>query len=143
MAEVQFTVTFKLLTCADCGIQFAVPEWWATERRRDHRDWYCPNGHTLHFPEESDIERLEREKRETQARLNEEQHLRLVVERERDKAIRAKKRMETRVSRGVCLCCNRTFDNLARHMESKHKQLIPGGNTPRQLAGGASQGVVQ
>jgi len=29
-------------------------------------------------------------------------------------------RLKKRVAKGVCPCCNRTFRDLARHMESKH-----------------------
>jgi hypothetical protein len=28
--------------------------------------------------------------------------------------------MRKRIQSGVCPCCNRTFENLGRHMKSKH-----------------------
>jgi len=116
------------ICCCECGIEFHVPKDWERERRRDHQKFCCPNGHGLSFKGESDIEKAQREAHQAQARANEEQHLRLVAERERDKAVEAKKRIEKRVSRGVCPCCNRTFQNLQRHMKSKHsaEMLLPG-----------------
>ncbi len=140
MSEVVMEVRLSLLSCAICGMQFAVPLWWEMERRRDHGGWYCPNGHNRCFPAESDLERLQREKREaeqrTQARINEEVHARLVAERERDKAIKDKRRIERRISKGVCPCCNRTFEDLSRHMSAKHKgyALLPG-QDPKLLTG--------
>ncbi|MFB3077027.1 MAG: hypothetical protein ACE1Y4_03380 [Lysobacterales bacterium] len=33
-------------------------------------------------------------------------------------------RIKNRVARGVCPCCNRSFTNLHRHMESKHPNYL-------------------
>lgn len=116
------------LTCGKCGIAFSVPDAWLQNRKRDHESFWCPNGDCRHFPGESDIEKAKREAREAQARVNQEQHLRLVAEKQRDDAYRKRDRLERRVARGVCVCCNRTFGNLARHMKTKHakEMLLPG-----------------
>jgi hypothetical protein len=42
------------------------------------------------------------------------------AEQARLKAERKTKRIEKRIHAGVCPCCNRTFQNLARHMNTKH-----------------------
>lgn len=34
-----------------------------------------------------------------------------------------KTRIKNRVKNGVCPCCNRTFENLARHMQAKHSDF--------------------
>ena len=125
MSIVTMSVTLELLTCNNCAMQFAVPNLFIVERRRDHATFYCPSGHHLYYPEESDIARVEREKREAvnrlQAALNEKEHLLLVREKECDAAMRAKRCIESRISKGVCPCCNRTFGDLAKHIDSKHK----------------------
>lgn len=113
----------KDVDCIHCGIIFGVPDLWDVNRRRDHASFYCPNGHGQHYTGESDIEKANRLAREAQAEVNRERHLRLVVERERDKAVLQRKRIEKRIAAGVCICCGRTFENLARHMKSKHKNL--------------------
>ncbi len=41
-----------------------------------------------------------------------------------EKAERKTKRLMRRVSAGVCPCCNRTFSDLARHMKTKHENVV-------------------
>lgn len=54
-------------TCAaqGCGVTFWVSEAFGDRRRKDKWSFYCPNGHSLSYPGESDeakIARLQREK---------------------------------------------------------------------------------
>jgi hypothetical protein len=42
------------------------------------------------------------------------------AERRRRAEKAAKTKIKNRVAKGVCPCCNRTFQNLADHMKSKH-----------------------
>jgi hypothetical protein len=41
----------------------------------------------------------------------------------REKAERKLRKIERKVSGGVCPCCNRTFVALARHMKTKHPEF--------------------
>lgn len=115
------TVTVQMtdMGCGECGIQFSVPETWRAEKQRTGRGWCCPNGHWSVYCE-SDADRARRalaEERQrhanTLARLNEAE----AAERNAQSEI---KRMKKRASAGVCPCCNRTFQQLARHMKMKH-----------------------
>jgi hypothetical protein len=36
--------------CAACGIEFQITKVLYARRKKDHRSFYCPNGHTLHYP---------------------------------------------------------------------------------------------
>lgn len=142
MNEVAFQIFLVTQTCchSSCGILFAVPKTWNDERRRDHSSFYCPNGHIQSYLGESDVEKAYRLRAETertmQAKVNEARHAQLVAESERDKAIKAKRRIERRISKGVCACCNRTFADLQRHMATKHKDYgLQPGNSPKQLTG--------
>ena len=58
--------------------------------------------------------------RERQVREAAEQRA-LRMQGERDQVAKAHKRMRTRVMNGVCPCCNRTFQNLLRHMQTEHQ----------------------
>lgn len=112
-------------TCCVCGIIYGVPEVWIAARRELKDRFYCPNGHGQCFTK-STADRLREEKealgRRLQAELNTANHLRLVAEKEL-KAERTKRRkIEKRISAGVCPCCNRTFEDLHRHMQTKHKE---------------------
>ena len=113
------TVDMTDMTCGECGIQFAVPEGWRIEKQNTGRGWHCPNGHArvyLESDEQKAMKALEEEKRRhssTLARLNE-------AKAAEHKAQAEMKRMKKRASVGLCPCCNRTFQQLARHMNTKH-----------------------
>lgn len=112
-------VTWEATICANCSMNFAVPVDWISERRRTGNAFFCPNGHSLSFKETSEKilkKRLEAKEAE--------------LTRERERTKRAQRqvsagrgqitRIKNRVSNGVCPCCNRTFQNLLRHMGTQH-----------------------
>jgi len=118
-----------VMVCSECGVLYAIPERMrATAERRGGFTlmWHCPNGHELGYGE-NQAEKLERQL-DTERRRS----ARLVAERDQAEAhARAQKgratrfkndrdRERRRVAAGVCPCCNRTFQNLARHMATKH-----------------------
>jgi DNA repair exonuclease SbcCD ATPase subunit len=97
------------------------------ERRRDHKSFFCPMGHSLYFGGESDVETLKKQlKRERQAA----DQLRAEVTYERDqreateRSLRGTRaaltRTKNRIAAGVCPCCSRSFQNLSEHMANKH-----------------------
>ena len=53
----------KSVACAKCGVEFGLTDAMEHARREDHAWFYCPNGHSQHFPgrtaEEKRIEELE------------------------------------------------------------------------------------
>ena len=109
------------MVCGQCGIIFSVPEYWRSEKQRTGYSWYCPNGHCRVYTE-SDTEKyrklLQEEKdrhAKTLSRLNE-------AEAAEQKTTKELNRVKKRVHAGVCPCCNRTFQQLARHMKAKHPE---------------------
>src|SRR5690606_31780949 len=52
------TLTFQPVTCANCRVAFALEEDYRKDRLRDHRTFYCPNGHSNYYPGRSDLEQL-------------------------------------------------------------------------------------
>jgi len=69
--------------------------------------------------------KAERESRARERASNDQYEARLRDERDsyKNKARAqkaAKTRLKNRVAAGVCPCCNRTFQNLARHMDHQH-----------------------
>ena len=115
------TQTFERLTCANCGIAFAMPSLFVDKRREHHNTFYCPNGHTQYFPAETDAERYKRELDAERERHTRTLNRLNTAERAQRKAEKKLKR----VHRGVCPCCNRTFENLARHIATKHPEHAP------------------
>lgn len=119
-------------TCCRCKTKFGISSELyiaATERRGPNGiQFYCPHGHTLHYVEgETDAEKLRRERDRLAQEVAYQDDMRR-KERERGDAFKrsaraykgAATRLKNRAKAGVCPCCNRTFQNLARHMKSQH-----------------------
>jgi hypothetical protein len=129
MNDVLLQVTLRTQTCcySDCGIVFAVPLPWDDQRRRDHKWFYCPNGHKQQYTSKS-VEEKAREEAESakrnaeywENRMRAEVASHLKTERSRRATAGHLHRMKARVGHGVCPCCNRTFANLVRHMNGQH-----------------------
>lgn len=125
---------FEFITCTGdrCGITFAVEDGFVQARRSDRQTFYCPNGHPRWYPGQTPEQTIAKLKAElTHARdqnAAETRSLRTRVESERrtkiaykGQATKLRKKIE-RVEAGVCPHCNRSFQNLARHMVSQHSQ---------------------
>lgn len=141
MAATTEGITFKhaektgleIRVCPTCGITYALPERVVQDRRERGGNWYCPNGHSLSFTE-TEADRLRKEARRLETKLAAEK---TNVEWWRKRTDEARKETEhqearangykgaltkvkKRVGNGVCPCCNRSFADLGRHMETKH-----------------------
>lgn len=124
----------KIMTCPCCGITYAIPaRLQENAYARGNREivWYCPNGHQLGYNGQSEDEKIA-EQLNQQLRLERERTARLAAQNDQARAeARAQKGRATRfkndrdrergrVAAGVCPCCNRTFQDLARHMAGQH-----------------------
>lgn len=118
--------SLTVVSCYTCGIRYAIPTSLYRSAHRYHagtaNGWWlcCPLGHTWGYTGESEEEKLRR-----QLRVERDRSGRLASDLDQTKAsLRAQKgattRIRRRVANGVCPCCNRSFKDLARHMESKH-----------------------
>jgi hypothetical protein len=107
-----------LMCCGECGIAFAIPDNFYTERResRPLLQWFCPNGHPRVF-KESEADRLRRERDRLTQQLAEKNDA--IAERDRKL-----KRLAKRAAAGTCPCCQRTFSNMTRHMKTKHPEMV-------------------
>lgn len=118
--DTQTTVQIKAIWCdhpGGCGIAYGLPEGFIEARRKDHKTWYCPNGCKAHYPAgKTDEQKLkDAEARETALRdqlaaaVHDAENVRKTLLRDRQ-----------RFANGVCPCCNRSFENVARHMRGEH-----------------------
>lgn len=127
----QFDIELASETCcnAECGITFAMPRTFQMCMRETKNNFFCPRGHPQHYFGKSPLD-------EEKARV-EMLRKQLAWANEREAAERASKqralrkatalkgvvtRTKARVGNGVCPCCNRTFQQLARHMQHKHPE---------------------
>lgn len=83
--------------------------------------FYCPYGHDQHFIEgESEATKLRRERDRLMQRLAEKDDSIRTLEARRRAALGQVTKIKNRVGHGICPCCNRSFENLHRHMATKH-----------------------
>ena len=125
------TVTVRLadpIPCARCGTPFAMGSELDANLRRNHADFYCPNGHVLAFKGESDIEKANR-----LLKWERDRATALMAERDGAQAsLRTTKghvtRLRKRAASGECpFGCGRRFAGLTEHIAKVHPdQLLDG-----------------
>lgn len=107
--------------CGVCGVPVYMPQAKYDACLRNHsNNFYCCNGHSRVFIGKTEAEKLREE-------LDREKSRRIAAEAARDTATRARaivsgklKATKERIHNGVCPCCKRSFQNLRRHMATKH-----------------------
>lgn len=111
------TIQINAQWCSGCGLAYGLPEGYLDARREDHKSWTCPNGCVRHFPRgKTDAQKLE----EAQIRNTALQDQLTAAVADAETVRVALLRDRQRFANGVCPCCNRSFDNVRRHMSSKH-----------------------
>ena len=133
MTTLSFTQQLTVLSCCNCGVEFALPEDLRQELVKERRRFYCPNGHGQSYVGKTEAEKL-REQLEAEqrriVRLRAEQD-RLVAQRDHAEAqargykgamVQARKRS----AKGVCPApgCKRSFVDVAKHVATKHPELV-------------------
>lgn len=112
-------LTLTVIDCASCGVAFGVPDRVITARREDGQAFYCPNGHENVY-RTTNAQRIAKERDSLRAQLTAEQDQRQAAERS-NAALRGEiTKQKKRASAGVCPCCQRSFQQLRRHMAAKH-----------------------
>lgn len=123
-----FTGTFEPIECGvvGCGIYFGISPSLHRRMRDEGVHVHCPNGHNISYCESALDKVKKRLAQEThaaeQARADRDFHRELAKHHERSaRTIRGHHtRLKRRVAAGVCPCCHRSFQDLARHMGGKH-----------------------
>lgn len=110
--------------CITCGIVFAIPAHYKEELRKSHKAFYCPNGHSMYFPAETEEEILRRQLREEKRQRKEYQEENIKLTQRLDGALDKMGKMKKRADAGVCPYCRRHFANMERHIHSKHRDKV-------------------
>jgi predicted DCC family thiol-disulfide oxidoreductase YuxK len=128
---ISVSTALTVLDCAACGMLYGITAELESRRRGDGANFYCPNGHPQMFSETED-QRLRKRLREAEERAAAILAQRDQAYAEAAEAIKAqrrteqeRKRLEKRVSAGVCAWCHRTVAQLADHVRSKHPEHAP------------------
>lgn len=121
------TESLQLVTesCIDCGIIFAMPVDFKKRCKElgSAKSFYCPNGHSMVYrysEKDQEINRLKQEKEQLEQSRNSLHNQLSEKTQQVSKLERSIKTRNRRLKAGVCPCCNRTFQELADHMKSKH-----------------------
>jgi len=129
--EVVYETKIVIKECITCGVNYGLGTNFVKDRRQDHGSWYCPNGHGHHFPQDNEAEQLRKqvkslETRERIARDSERFHREQAAHERRSAAATRGHltRLRKRIAAGVCPCCNRSFENVRRHIEGQHPTWI-------------------
>lgn len=124
--DIYVTTRIEVETCCNCGITFGLASEFKAQRLRDARTWYCPNGHGQHYtantPSEAEKLRKQLESSRTYQRSILDQ--KAAAERSNRALKGVVTRTKKRAANGVCPCCTRTFQNLARHIEGQHPEFV-------------------
>lgn len=113
-------IEFVTEECCNCGMPFAMTADFQRRRRDDRKSFYCPMGHGQHYSGKSEAQKLKDQLAKKQRDLEAAYGRAAALQGQRDQIANSYKRIRARVKNGVCPCCNRTFDNLLRHMRTKH-----------------------
>jgi hypothetical protein len=134
--ELVYTETLVTVTCW-CGINCAIPRDLEAVARRKGQIVYCPLGHQWAYTDTT-VKELERERQRREAAERQAQATRDLLHAE-ERAHAATRghltRQRRRARAGVCPCCNRTFQQLARHMASQHPGFEPEALPPARETG--------
>jgi hypothetical protein len=125
-ATITWSSTLNVHECPTCAIVYAIPADFDRRKQEDASRWYCPNGHIVVYTK-SDADRLrdklaaeEAARKRAEAREVHQRDQRQAAERSAAAYKGRVTRLKNRAAAGVCPCCNRSFENLRRHMNIKH-----------------------
>ena len=122
-----FTETLVVIHCHKCHVPFGL-EQSHYDRARASKDvsFFCTNGHEAIFKKsreqelEENLAMARRGRELTQNALTATRDQLEATERSLRGHKAAKTRIKNRIAAGVCPCCNRSFQNVARHMSGQH-----------------------
>jgi hypothetical protein len=131
--QIQYSDSLTVISggCYKCGIPFAVPAQHYRQLQDSGDSFWCPNGHRQHFTETTE----QRMQKQVDAQRRRAEMAERRAEIERDEAQHQGRRasafkgnvtkLKGRIANGVCPCCNRSFEDMARHMRTKHPGYDP------------------
>lgn len=115
-------ITSVVISCYKCGLEFAVSQQWEAERQRDHATLWCPNGHPQHFSAENREEKLERQLRWMETRLQGETRRAEAARRSAAAQKGVVTKLRKRLGEGLCPYCDAHFPAIGKHMQEAHPE---------------------
>lgn len=131
--QLAFTHTVVIIHCSECSSPIAMDPGFQRQRRNDHGTFYCPAGHSQHYPGKSDAEKEREAREQAEQRLAWMNTRRIRAEQDAESHRRSAAaykgqvtKLRRRVADGICPVptCRRTFANVARHVEGQHPDYL-------------------
>jgi len=117
-------LTFETIVCYKCHVPFAVTSRHRRELLDTQDTFYCPAGHPQHYIGKTEEQKLKEQLDKLKAdKLKEEERLYNMYLDQMNETKKINRQLK-RIHKGVCPCCNRSFVDLKRHMETKHPEII-------------------
>lgn len=114
-------ITLVTEECCTCGIVFGMPKDFEQQCRTHPgvgtgKAFHCPNGHKQWYTGKN-LEQKLKDAEVRQQALTDQLH---AAESDAEATRRRLLRERHRFASGVCPCCNRSFENVRRHVASQH-----------------------
>lgn len=120
VSNVSSAADLSTIVCGKCGGIYAIAERYRSHKQEHGGYWNCPYCDCRWGFGESTVDKLQKELN-LERKRKEWAETATKIERRRLIAMKGLvTKTKNRIGNGVCPCCNRTFQNLARHINSKH-----------------------
>lgn len=127
LTQVQSVAEMVAIHCGKCGGIYAIAERYRQRKSEHGGYWNCPYCQCSWGYGQSEVQRLKKELEEKQREVDNEckrkewaQQEAKIAERRRRALKGHLTKTKKRVGHGVCPCCQRSFENLRRHMATQH-----------------------
>ena len=117
---------YKVEECYKCGVRFGMTKRLheTLQKEGPQQSFWCPNGHSQVYTE-STADKLRRERDLLKQQMAQKDDEIRAEQQRAEKAEQESRRLRKRAQAGACPCCKRTFTNMARHMKTKHPEIVP------------------
>lgn len=131
MSVIEMGLTFRVVESGCCNTTFAMTQRQYDEVWKEGRHFHCPRCGQRRIPKDVENLKLKREIEWLQNQRQSAEDDAAFERRERQHVqhqLAATKghqtRLKKRIAAGVCPCCHRTFQDLARHMHGQHPEFV-------------------
>lgn len=124
METMEYIGTLVVMEC-HCGLKHGVPKiLYIQYRDRIISCLYCPAGHSYVPAGKSDADKLRAQVTSLRDTLDSCRQARDLAWRSQATTKGHITRLKKRIAAGVCPCCRRTFQDLAKHMKGQHPRYV-------------------
>ena len=115
------TTELNLVECGRCGAAIALSKQMERTFRDTHQNFYCPAGHSQHYPAKTATDRLADELKASEWKRERDQDKIADLLKKLYELSEENKRIERQARASVCPECDGSFVELARHQRRVHE----------------------